>query len=135
MRRPELPCPHCGARLPRITVWQSVPSKGLPNYHCNECGEDAWFPLGTRLVAMVAMCVVIGVIWVFTFALFEMDTRHPAIMGMVIFALLGGGVLASVWIAGWVCSGSSYLVRSNFESVRSRARRRKDLPKPRSTNE
>ncbi len=122
MPRFELPCPHCGVRLPRISVWQSVPSKGRPNYHCAECGEDAWFPLGTRVFAMLSMVLVLAVVWTFTFALFEMETRHPATMVTVIFVLLGGGLLAAVWTAGRVCAGSSYLVRSNYESTRARRR-------------
>ena len=68
------------------------------------------------------------IIWPFTQALFEMDTRLPDLMVVVIFALLGGGVVFGVWISGWVCAGSRYLVRSNYESIRPRVRRKSVRP-------
>ena len=117
-------CPHCGAAMPRISVWQSIPGEGRPNYHCSDCGEDAWFPFGTRLLANFAMLLVISLGLAPTFGMFEMETRHPMLMSMARFMLLGFTILAGVWTSGRVCVGSAYLVRSNYESMRKRVRKK-----------
>jgi len=81
---------------------------------------------------MLAAALVIYVGCSLTFGLFEMETRYPLMMSLTILLLLGFSLLASLWAAGRVCASSSYLICSNFESTRPRARRRRRQEKGRS---
>lgn len=126
MRRPAtIRCPHCGAAVPRLSAWQSMPAKGRPNYHCTECGEPAWIPMGTRIFAVLVSALILLVSLSWIFSLRELDTRHPAAMAILIFVLLCAAILASTWVTGAICARTAYLVRSNFESSRTRPRRRR----------
>jgi hypothetical protein len=116
--RSSIACPHCRAAMPRISVWQSIPGKGHPNYTCGECHKPAWFPLGTRVLAMLAMAgVLLATTW-FALSLRGRETDSPAAMVITMILLICAGGLASAWVAGAICAQSSFLVRGNFGSAR-----------------
>ena len=100
--------------MPRLSIWRSVPHRSSPNYRCQVCGKAAWFPVGTRFLAALLMIVSVMLGTWLVLPLTRWETAYPHLLiGVFVLALLAVGA-AGMWLAGWLCSRSSYLVDRHF---------------------